>query len=172
MDPLSRRCLKLANIDIFSEQTNKCTLSQLRVAYCIKRHTKCQATTSSVMSQSFKAVDMMISLLLAKNHWENVLMRTVSLQWHNVPYFLEYSPGLKLNLGQFTHRNWKVLSLFKSGFEPEWLWTIQLIKPRGLIEDLRYCTNYILCFLEFIMPSNSTICIHVLCRDAYKWWWR
>ena len=46
----------------------------------IKRCTKCEVITSPVMSQSFKTLEVMINFLVAKNHHENILIRTILVQ--------------------------------------------------------------------------------------------
>ena len=62
---------------------------------------------------------------------------------HVILYFLEYSPGLKLNpVSNWTRVNLPiqlekfVLISSLSWFELWWLWTMKLIKPRVYIKDL------------------------------------
>ena len=41
----------------------------------------------------------------------------------NIPYYLEYSPGLEFNPGKLTHPNWKVEVFSSLDFNPLLIWT-------------------------------------------------
>ena len=86
----------------------------------------------------------------------------------DIPYFLEYSPGLELNpVSNWTQVNLPIqiekFSHFKSWFQASldlnlWLWTMKLIKSQGLNQGftvyasplLRACTC--ICMLWTVLP--------------------